>query len=279
MIRPNWHVQSFLFLLIAIVSTCLIASANYVINEWLDAKSDAFHPEKKNRPAVIGNVGVEKILIFYSALTILGLGFATIVSTWLVLIEAWLLVMGWLYNVPPVRLKDKPYIDVLSESINNPIRLWIGWACVISTSPPPLSLIVGYWFGGAFLMNIKRFAERRTLTDKSVAALYRKSFGYYTEKNLLAATLFYAMISFFFVGIFSIRYRIEYILITPFLAYLYVIYFNLGMDENSVAQKPEGLYRQKRLISFVVLISLLYIFLTFFDLNILNQLFESNIKS
>jgi 4-hydroxybenzoate polyprenyltransferase len=29
-------------------STCLIASANYVINEWLDAGYDAFHPEKKN---------------------------------------------------------------------------------------------------------------------------------------------------------------------------------------------------------------------------------------
>jgi 4-hydroxybenzoate polyprenyltransferase len=278
MFRPDWSYQRFYYLLIAVISTCLIASANYVLNEWLDAKSDAFHPEKKNRSAVVGNVGIEKVTIFYLILAILGLGLATFVSTGLVLIEAWLLVMGWLYNIPPVRMKDKPYIDVLSESINNPIRLWIGWACVISTSPPPLSLILGYWFGGAFLMNVKRFAERRTLADKSIAALYRKSFGYYTEKNLLAATLFYAIISFFFVGVFSIRYRIEYILITPFLAYLYVIYFNLGMEENSVAQKPEGLYRQKRLISFVLLISILYFLLNFFDLDILNQLFESSIK-
>jgi len=36
-------------------------------------------------------------------------------------------VMGLAYNVPPVRLKGWPYLDVLSESINNPIRLALGW--------------------------------------------------------------------------------------------------------------------------------------------------------
>ncbi len=31
--------------------------------------------------------------------------------------------MGLVHNVPPVRSKELPYIDVLSESVNNPIRL------------------------------------------------------------------------------------------------------------------------------------------------------------
>jgi 4-hydroxybenzoate polyprenyltransferase len=39
-------------LLLALVSTCLIASANYTINEWLDAESDRHHPIKKHRPSV-----------------------------------------------------------------------------------------------------------------------------------------------------------------------------------------------------------------------------------
>ena len=30
------------------IATCFIASANYVINEWLDAEFDKFHPTKKN---------------------------------------------------------------------------------------------------------------------------------------------------------------------------------------------------------------------------------------
>ena len=35
--------------------------------------------------------------------------------------------MGCLYNIPPIRTKDHAYVDVLSESINNPIRFLVGW--------------------------------------------------------------------------------------------------------------------------------------------------------
>jgi hypothetical protein len=91
---------------------------------------------------------------------------------------------------------------------------------------------------------------------------YRKSFGYYTEENLLSASLFYAFMSFFFIAIFSIRYRVEYLLITPQLAYLYILYFNLGMKRESVAQRPEKLYREKKLLLLVILISVMYFVLS-----------------
>jgi 4-hydroxybenzoate polyprenyltransferase len=48
MFRPNWSIQSIIFLFLALASTSLIASSNYVVNEWLDANSDAFHPEKES---------------------------------------------------------------------------------------------------------------------------------------------------------------------------------------------------------------------------------------
>ena len=51
---------------------------------------------------------------------------------------------GIFYNVPPLRTKDKAYFDVISESINNPIRLLIGWAIVDPTSLPPGSIILSY---------------------------------------------------------------------------------------------------------------------------------------
>ncbi len=41
-------------ILMSFFATCLIASANYVINEWLDAEFDQFHPTKKVRPVVGG---------------------------------------------------------------------------------------------------------------------------------------------------------------------------------------------------------------------------------
>jgi 4-hydroxybenzoate polyprenyltransferase len=274
MLVPDWTLKSAVNLVVAIGATCLVASANYVLNEWLDAKSDAHHPLKKHRPAVIGSISLKNTLVFYSILALSGLLISGLISSVLFFIELSLLVMGWIYNVPPIRMKDKPYLDVLSESINNPIRLSIGWVCVNSTSAPPLSLLVGYWFGGAFLMNVKRFAERRTLLDKDTAILYRRSFAHYTEEKLLAASLFYAMISFFFVGIFAIKYRLEYILIIPSLAHLYVKYFNLGMKENSVAQRPENLYKQVDLLGLLVVLVLQYLILTFTDITVLADLFD-----
>jgi 4-hydroxybenzoate polyprenyltransferase len=267
MFNSQWSIRTIANLLIALASTCLIASANYAINEWLDAKSDAHHPLKKNRPSVMGRVTLHGVIIFYSLLVALGILASIQVSRHLVYTEIFLLFMGLLYNVPPIRLKDKPYLDVVSESVNNPIRFLAGWFCVIDFSIPPLSILLGYWLGGAFLMNVKRFAERRTLANKEVATNYRKSFEYYTEENLLTASLFYSFMSFFFVAIFSVRYRLEYLVATPFLAYLYILYFKLGLKHESVAQRPEKLYKEKGLIVLVTIISLLYVFLSFIDIS------------
>jgi 4-hydroxybenzoate polyprenyltransferase len=274
MIEPSWSLLKITNLIIAVTATCLIASANYVLNEWLDAASDAHHPLKMHRPAVSGSVGFRKTFVFYVTLSILGLSLSAAVSPKLVIIELLLLAMGILYNVPPIRMKDKPYLDVLSESINNPIRLGIGWICVNQSNLPPLSLLLGYWFGGAFLMNVKRHAELRTLNDRKRASLYRKSFAYYTENRLLSASLFYAMISFFFVGVFAIKYRIEFILLTPALAYLYVKYFNLGFLDNSVAQRPEALYKQKDLLLLLLVLTAQFFILSFIELTFIGKLFN-----
>src|SRR4051812_18951078 len=39
-------------LLIGFAATCLISSANYTVNEWLDRHFDRFHPKKRLRPSV-----------------------------------------------------------------------------------------------------------------------------------------------------------------------------------------------------------------------------------
>lgn len=46
-IFPGRHESLFFQLLLGLMSTCLIASANYVINEYLDAEFDKFHPIRK----------------------------------------------------------------------------------------------------------------------------------------------------------------------------------------------------------------------------------------
>ena len=56
-----------------LATSCLIASANYVLNEILDADSDRHHPTKKYRPAVMQRVSTTNAYLFY--LILLASGF------------------------------------------------------------------------------------------------------------------------------------------------------------------------------------------------------------
>ena len=256
----------------ALLATCLAASANYVINEWLDAGSDAYHPLKNSRPAVRGAVTVQGILVEYVILALGAIALGLYVSpgvTWTIVA---LMVMGLAYNVPPVRLKDRVYADVLSESVNNALRLLIGWFAVTSAYWPPVSLVVGYWMGGAYLMAVKRLAEYRMIGDPERAARYRRSFAKYTEASLIISAMLYAMMATFLLGTFLIKYRIEYVLAMPALWGLFCWYLVLGFREGSVAQRPESLFRETGLILCVVALVLAILVLTFVDIPVIQSL-------
>lgn len=241
-------------ILIGILSTCLIASANYVINEWLDAKFDKYHPVKHKRPSVSGDVQAKYVYFEYALLVAGGLGLAAQVSYDFLAFSMLLLIMGILYNVKPFRTKDRVYLDVLSESINNPIRLLLGWSTIVSNMLPPSSILLSYWMGGAFLMGVKRYAEYRTIADKERAGLYRRSFKFYTEEKLLLSIFFYALSSSFFLGIFLIKYRIEFLLTFPLFALLFTWYLAMGMRPNSSTQDPEKLYKEPGFMSYAILL-------------------------
>ena len=247
-------------------ATCMIASANYVINEWLDAEFDRFHPTKKYRPVVSENMKFGLVMTEYVVLAVIGLAASLLINKGFFITEVWLLVMGIIYNVKPLRTKDIPFLDVISESVNNMIRLLLGWFIVTDSSVPPGSILLGYWMGGAFLMGIKRFAEYRMIGDPKTAGLYRKSFASYTERTLLCSSMFYAFCSTFCMGLFLVKYRIEYVLVMPFLFLLFVYYLYIAFKDDSAVQKPEKLYKEKKLMVFVILIVVICVILTVVDI-------------
>lgn len=273
----NTDISFFLHFLTGMAATCLISSANYVINEWLDADFDQYHPVKKYRPVVTANLNFSFVMLEYGILTVLGLGLSLLINPYFLLVEVWLLVMGLLYNVKPFRTKDIAYLDVLSESVNNIIRLLLGWFIVTDAFFPPFSILIGYWMCGAFLMSVKRYAEYRMINDPETAGLYRKSFRHYTEKSLLCSSFFYSMCATVFTSIFIIEYRIEYVLALPMLVGLFALYFHLAFKEDSVVQKPEKLYKEKSLLLYLLAFVLLLFVLTFWDIPIMEQYFRMQI--
>lgn len=252
-------------------ATCFIASANYVINEWLDAEFDKYHPTKKNRPVVSQNMKFSLVMAEYAVCIVLGLLLSIAVNIPFLLTELWLLVMGVLYNVKPIRTKDIVYLDVLSESINNMIRLLLGWFIVCEDVYPPSSILVGYWMAGAFLMAVKRYAEYRMINNPSLAGSYRKSFATYTEASLLCSSFFYALCATFLIGIFLLKYRIEYIVAIPVLFLLFCYYLYIAHKPDSAAQKPEKLFREKKLMILVGVLVVLFALLTVIDIPIMKM--------
>ncbi|MCA9636692.1 MAG: hypothetical protein KC420_11750, partial [Myxococcales bacterium] len=179
--------------------------------------------------------------------------------------------MGCVYNIRPLRAKDLPYVDVLSESVNNPLRMLAGWYIVGPGAPPPASLLLSYWMIGAYFMAMKRYAEYRAIGDPAVAAAYRRSFAHYTEERLLTSIVFYGSASMLFFGAFIMRYRIEEILAFPLVAMVMAAYLAVGLEPNSAAQRPEELYRRPRLMLTVLVASAAMVALLFVDIPALDR--------
>ncbi|MDH3469408.1 MAG: UbiA family prenyltransferase, partial [Gammaproteobacteria bacterium] len=219
-----------------------------------------------------------EVVIPIAYLQWLSLGFLGLLIAWFVnpsffICSLIFWIMGVLYNAPPIRLKDTPYIDVLSESINNPIRLMLGWFTVNEIHLPTLSLVLAYWMIGAFFMAVKRYAEYKKLHPDR-AARYRKSFAHYDEYRLIASIIYYAAAFSLFFGIFMVRYRLELILSVPLIAGFVSLYMKLGFLDDSPVQYPEHLYKQKRFVIYTTLCLITVLTLLFIDIPLLHQLFR-----
>lgn len=266
-------------IVLGLLATCVIASSNYVLNEILDGPYDRRHPTKCLRPVPLGHVSIPLAWVQWLVLAALGIGISLPVSTSFAVTMAILWVMGCLYNIPPVRTKDLPYLDVLSEAMNNPLRMLAGWFIVCPVAVIPASLLLSYWMVGGYFMALKRFAEFRHIGDPAVALTYRKSFRAYTEERLLVSVMFYASAAMLFLGAFIMRYRLELILAIPFVSAVMCIYMHLAFKDDSAVQAPEKLYRQASLMVSVVLCAVVIGVLLYVDLPFVAKVFSPTIHT
>jgi 4-hydroxybenzoate polyprenyltransferase len=249
-----------------------ILSSNYTLNEVLDAPSDRHHPQKKHRAVPSGRVTPAAAYVQWLLLFAVGMSVAWTISIPFTLSLLALWIMGVVYNVPPVRSKDQPYVDVLSEAINNPLRMLAGWFIVTSSTLAPASLLLSYWMIGCYFMALKRYAELASIVDRSSAGAYRRSFAFYTPERLIVSIMFYAAAAMLFFGAFSMRYRLELILAFPLVALVMAMYLRVAFKPNSAAQTPEHLYRERGLMVAVIATTLAMVVLLRVDLPVMHRL-------
>jgi hypothetical protein len=177
---------------------------------------------------------------------------ARLFSNGYVLALGMLLASGLVYNIPPVRLKDRAFMDVIAESFNNPIRLWLGWFALSlgDWRWPPWTIVLAWWAFGALLMTGKRYAEFRFINDPEVSGRYRKSFSVYTENSLIIAMITYANLFCFGAGLAmaSLPPLRGQVLVFPVILFAIIAYFRHAMSETGARLEPEQLLRNPWLV-------------------------------
>ncbi len=245
---PSWELARVAFL--SLIPACLIASANYILNEILDAPFDRLHPSKNIRPIPAGTVSVPLLWGIMGGLIVVGFA----LSVWwfnpaYTISLAALLVSGLVYNIPPLRLKDRAYADVIAESFNNPVRLWLGWyALAPATTFPPLSIVLAWWCFGGLLMTGKRYAEYRFIGDAKRSGNYRASFRVYDEKRLVIAMITYANLFCFCMGAAITTYRPNLVFVFPIVVVAIIVYFHHAMTSEGAKLEPEQLLKNPGII-------------------------------
>jgi 4-hydroxybenzoate polyprenyltransferase len=243
-----------------------ISTANYIINEIADAPFDIHHPTKRNRPLPRGEIKKTPFLLYGIMLSLLSLSLAYIFFSLPFFFSLLaLLIAGFMYNIKPIRTKDIPFLDSISESANNPIRFLIGW---FAFSPahlfPPLSLLMSWWFFGNFLMISKRLSEFRLLKDK--AESYRSSLSKYSIVSLVFGIILSGALFFASYFIFAFSYDLQsFLYFSPFVLVYLFLFFWKTFKEKEAMEEPERLLMHPKFAIYTIFIVLLFSLSYFID--------------
>jgi len=250
----------------AFLLTWGVSTANYILNEIVDLPYDIHHPTKRLRPLVQGEIrrGPFALLGMLLIGVSLAVAAAVFAAEFFYSISA-LFAAGIIYNVRPIRTKDIPFLDAISESANNPIRFLIGWyAFAPAHNFPPASLLLSWWSFGNFLMVAKRLSEFRYLKEK--AGDYRASHKRYTGNYLLFGLAFSAVIclSAFLYLAYSQKLQTFY-MIAPFLLFFFLLILRKTLRETEVMEEPEKMLASPRFALYTIFLVLLFVLAYFKD--------------
>lgn len=241
--------------------TCLVSGANYIVNEILDGPRDKLHPVKRFRPVPANEVSTPWLWALAALFALAGAGTAGLFLSReaFLCVLAFLVVGGVVYNVPPLRAKEIPYLDVVVESANGPIRLALGWYAVTTACSPPVSFLLSCWALAAFVMAGKRYAEYRFIGDANRAAAYRSSFRRYTERSLMTTMILYSLVSLLFFLFLVLDTGLHRLLwLVPLILFFIVWFIWLSVRNEAVVREPEHIWERPAFAGYCIGLAILF---------------------
>jgi 4-hydroxybenzoate polyprenyltransferase len=240
----------------------------------LDRAHDSNHPRKKKRVSVLGQVTLTGVIIQYLILYSFALLLFYSIGIRSLLICLLFLLNALAYNLPSIRLKEKKYLDIVSESLNSPLRVAWGWYSLSTLSFPPTSAIVSFWLTGIFLMSLKRYVELNEFPTLAEAKAYRESLARYTKQQLLRLSMMAAFSASMLLGVYITRNRLEFLIILPFVIWIFTEFTITALDGGKIIHSPETTIRSPKILVILITLVIASLFLYLFDIPALSNFFR-----
>jgi 4-hydroxybenzoate polyprenyltransferase len=180
-------------LLALLVLGPLIWGAVLAQNDLHDLPSDRANPRKAGAPLVTGRLSTRHLRLWYRVIAAASLGTALLVGPLFVLGVAGVLVLGWAYSVPPLRLKTRPGWDVaVNAVVVGVVSPAAGWA--ITRPPwafPWVFAAIGLLFAAALYIptTVTDLAADASVGYTTFAVRYGRRFAFITGVALWSAAL------------------------------------------------------------------------------------------
>ena len=208
------HQELFFSVVIAFFSFSFCSSFIYIINDVLDAKADALHPRKKNRP--IPSEKISSRLALMIGVGCLAVSFGLVFSFAISVFFSYVLLCYLFLNIAYVLvLKNIHLIELFVVAINFVLRVLAG--CFVINVAPSNWILVVTFFLSLLLVLVKRRAELVVLGTN--AAAHRKVLKYYSEGFLDKLILIAATITITAYILYSIDPKVTFLLKTNSLIY------------------------------------------------------------
>lgn len=163
--------------LVAVLAFCLVSSAGYIVNDWVDIDRDRHHPLKRNRPLAAGAIPVRRALYLAALLLAASLGISAAIAPGLALVVAAYAILMTGYSL---WLKHVIILDVFIIACGFLLRAFAGGVAVHVRISPWLMLCT------VLLALFLGFCKRRNemLTLDTSASRHRRSLDGYTKQIL-----------------------------------------------------------------------------------------------
>jgi 4-hydroxybenzoate polyprenyltransferase len=171
----------------------LIWGAVLAQNDLHDLPSDRDNPRKATAPLVAGTVSAARLRTWYRVAALASVGAALFVGPLFVLGVAGVLLLGWAYSVPPLRLKTRPGWDVAVNAfvvgVLSPVA---GWSITRAPWQFPWQLaVIGALFAAALYVptTVTDLTSDAGVGDTTFAVRFGAAVAYRAGLILWAAAL------------------------------------------------------------------------------------------